>query len=87
MKIACFCFSKSAIFIQNEYKKGADDYLNKPFDPLELVARAQAILRRTQRGNLPLASFRYLVSRGDPMGCPYAFNGEKVFGAGRSAVV
>jgi len=28
-------------------QEGADDYLNKPFDALELVARIQAILRRT----------------------------------------
>lgn len=29
---------------------GADDYVVKPFNPLEVVARARAILRRTQGG-------------------------------------
>jgi two-component system response regulator AdeR len=34
---------------------GADDYVVKPFNPLELVARARAVLRRTQaRGASPL---------------------------------
>lgn len=34
---------------------GADDYVVKPFNPLELVARARAVLRRTQaRGVSPL---------------------------------
>jgi two-component system, OmpR family, response regulator CpxR len=32
---------------------GADDYLPKPFNPRELVARIRAILRRTQAGEKP----------------------------------
>jgi DNA-binding response OmpR family regulator len=32
---------------------GADDYLPKPFNPRELIARIRAILRRTSRSNEP----------------------------------
>jgi DNA-binding response OmpR family regulator len=42
-------------------QEGADDYLNKPFEPLELIARIQAVLRRMRRGEPPLWAFRYLV--------------------------
>jgi two-component system response regulator AdeR len=37
---------------------GADDYVVKPFNPVEVVARAKAVLRRTQGGGFPVALLR-----------------------------
>jgi len=34
-------------------EEGADDYLNKPFDPHELIARIRAVLRRARPGQPP----------------------------------
>lgn len=34
--------------------EGADDYINKPFDPNELVARIKTVLRRSSPGQAPL---------------------------------
>jgi DNA-binding response OmpR family regulator len=43
-------------------EEGADDYLNKPFDPSELVARIHALLRRAQQASASLASAHGLAS-------------------------
>jgi DNA-binding response OmpR family regulator len=36
--------------------EGADDYLNKPFDPPELLARLRAVMRRARPGRRPLSA-------------------------------
>ena len=43
-------------------EEGADDYLNKPFEPFELVARIRAVLRRSRSNIPPLAGAQTLSS-------------------------
>jgi two-component system KDP operon response regulator KdpE len=38
------------------FEMGADDYLTKPFAPQELLARVQAVLRRSQQGAAPTSA-------------------------------
>ena len=43
-------------------EEGADDYLNKPFDPHELLARIHAVLRRAHPGERSLSAAWFLIA-------------------------
>jgi len=61
--------------------EGADDYLNKPYDPHELIARIGAILRRTQLGQATLATQEVLVAKAlrfDRSARIATFNGKRL---------
>jgi two-component system OmpR family sensor kinase len=42
-------------------QEGADDYINKPFDPYELVARIQAVLRRASLNARSITDYQKLT--------------------------
>jgi len=59
------------------FEAGADDYLGKPFEPLELVLRIRALLRRAapppvalavSAGPVPLGALSFDVARGELSG-------------------
>lgn len=53
---------------------GADDYMVKPFDPVELIARIRALLRRGSNNPFPLLTWGDLLL--NPSTCEVTYNGR-----------
>ncbi|BAY97529.1 two-component response regulator [Tolypothrix tenuis PCC 7101] len=55
---------------------GADDYVVKPFDPIELIARIRALLRRGSNNPFPLLTWGDLLL--NPSTCEVTYNGRSL---------
>lgn len=61
-------------------RMGADDYIVKPFEPSELLARAEAVLRRTGRGSRKVSAWDVTL---DPVSRSVMQNGKPLLLAPR----
>lgn len=55
---------------------GADDYVIKPFDQVELIARIRALLRRSSTNPFPLLTWGDLLL--NPSTCEVSYNGQSL---------